>query len=153
MSITGNSRARLHVAGGILVAYAIAVLVVTLWPAPVDRGFEPTISRGLALLHRNGLPIWFGYNKLEFAANIVMFVPAGFLVSMLLPARRWYLALLVVPALSICIELTQAIFLSSRFATVNDVIANSLGAAIGIFTVFLVRTRTSARYSSVARAR
>ena len=148
MSITANSRSKLQIAVGILVAYAIAVLLVTLWPTPVDQGFEPTISRGLALLHRNGLPTWFGYNKLEFAANIVMFVPAGLLVAMLLRPRRWYLALLVVPMLSIGIELTQSVFLSSRFATVNDVIANSLGAAIGVLAVLAVRATASARYSS-----
>ena len=130
---------RLRIAGGILIAYAIAVLAVTLWPAPVDRGFEPTISRGLALLHRNGLPTWFGYNTLEFGANIVMFVPAGLLVALMLPSRRWWLALFIVPALSIAIELTQAIFLSSRFATVNDVVANSLGAVLGILLFLLVR--------------
>ena len=130
---------RLRIAGGILIAYAIAVLAVTLWPTPVDREFEPTISRGLALLHRNGLPTWFGYNTLEFAANIVMFVPAGLLVALMLPSRRWWLALLIVPALSIAIELTQAVFLSSRFATVNDVVANSLGAVLGILLFLLVR--------------
>jgi len=136
---------RLRIAGGILIAYAIAVLAVTLWPTPVDRGFEPTISRGLALLHRNGLPTWFGYNTLEFGANIVMFVPAGLLVALMLPSRRWWLALLIVPALSIAIELTQAVFLSSRFATVNDVVANSLGAALGIFFFLLVRRTLSIR--------
>ena len=130
---------RLRIAGGILIAYAIAVLAVTLWPTPVDRGFEPTISRGLALLHRNGLPTWFGYNTLEFGANIAMFVPAGLLVALMLPSRRWWLALLIVPALSIAIELTQAVFLSSRFATVNDVVANSLGAVLGIFLFLLLR--------------
>lgn len=137
MPIAANPRLRL--AGGILIAYAVAVLAVTLWPTPVDQGFEPTISRGLALLHRNGLPTWFGYNKLEFGANIVMFVPAGFLVALMLPRRRWWLSVLIVPALSIAIELTQAVFLSSRFATINDVVANSLGAVLGISLFLLVR--------------
>ena len=139
MATPATNRARLQIATGILIAYAIAVLAVTLWPSPVDRGFEPTISRGLALLHRNGLPTWFGYNTLEFAANIAMFVPAGLLVALMLPSRRWWLALLIVPALSIAIELTQAVFLSSRFATVNDVVANSLGAVLGILLFLLVR--------------
>ena len=139
MAIPDARRARLQLGAGILIAYAIAMLVVTLWPTPVDRGFEPTISRILSVLHRNGLPTWFGYNKLEFGANIAMFVPAGFLVAMLLPTRRWWLALLIVPAVSLGIELTQAIFLSSRFATFNDVIANSLGAVIG--AIIFVATR------------
>jgi len=65
-------------------------------------------------------------------------LPAGFLVALLLPARRWWLALLICPAISIGIELTQAIFLSARFATVNDVIANSLGAVLGVGIYFVV---------------
>jgi glycopeptide antibiotics resistance protein len=139
MAIPTGRRATLQLAAGILIAYAIAMLVVTLWPTPVDRGFEPTISRMLGVLHRNGLPTWFGYNKLEFSANIAMFVPAGFLVAMLLPARRWWLALLLVPAVSLGIELTQALFLASRFATFNDVIANSLGAVIGALVYVVAR--------------
>jgi len=139
MAIPAGRRATLQLAAGILIAYAIAMLVVTLWPTPVDRGFEPTISRMLGVLHRNGLPTWFGYNKLEFSANIAMFVPAGFLVAMLLPARRWWLALLLVPAVSLGIELTQALFLASRFATFNDVIANSLGAVIGTLVYDVAR--------------
>ena len=138
MPIPATNRPRLQIAAGILVAYAIAVLTVTLWPTPVDHGFQPSISRFLGVLHRHGLPVWFGYNKLEFGANIAMFLPAGFLVALLLPARRWWIALLICPAISIGIELTQAIFLSARFATVNDVIANSLGAVLGAGIFFVV---------------
>ena len=145
MPIPATNRPRLQIAAGILIAYAIAVLTVTLWPTPVDQGFQPSISRFLGLLHRHGLPIWFGYNKLEFGANIAMFVPAGFLVAILLPSRRWWLALLMCPAISIGIELTQAIFLSARFATINDVIANSLGAAVGV-GIYLLAHRTLRRF-------
>jgi len=145
MPIPAANRPRLQIAAGILIAYAIAVLTVTLWPTPVDQGFQPSISRFLGLLHRHGLPVWFGYNKLEFGANIAMFVPAGFLVSLLLPPRRWWLALLICPAISIGIELTQAVFLSARFATVSDVIANSLGAAVGV-GIYLLARRTLRRF-------
>ena len=139
MPIPATHRPRLQLAAGILIAYAIAVLTVTLWPTPVDQGFQPSISRFLGLLHRHGLPVWFGYNKLEFGANIAMFAPAGFLVALLLPLRRWWLALLICPAISIGIEITQAVFLSSRFATVNDVIANSLGAVVGVVIYLVAR--------------
>ena len=62
------------------------------------------------MLHKNGVPSWFGYHKLEFSANVVMFIPIGFLVTMLLAQRLWWFALLICPALSIAIEVTQGLF-------------------------------------------
>ncbi|HEV7949290.1 MAG TPA: VanZ family protein [Glaciihabitans sp.] len=107
------------------------VLFATMWPTPLDRGYSESINRVLEVLHRNGVPEWFGYDKLEFSANIVMFLPIGFLVALLLPSQVWWLALLICPILSGGIELIQANFLSARFATITDVIANSIGATIG----------------------
>jgi glycopeptide antibiotics resistance protein len=93
----------------------------------------------LDVLHRNGVPEWFGYTKLEFTANVLMFVPLGFLVSMLLPVRVWWLALIICPGLSVAIELTQAAALSARFATVSDVVSNSTGALIGALLAVVLR--------------
>jgi glycopeptide antibiotics resistance protein len=139
MPLATTSRSRLRFAGAMLIAYAVAVLAVTLWPSPVDQGFESQISRGLAALHRRGLPSWFGYNALEFSANMALFVPLGFLIALLLPARFWWLALFVCPAISTSIELTQGAFLASRFATVSDIAANSLGGIIGVVVSVIVR--------------
>jgi glycopeptide antibiotics resistance protein len=69
-----------------------------------------------------------------------MFVPLGFLCALLLPARVWWLALLICPGLSIAIELTQATFLAARFATVTDVLANSIGAIVGILVAVVLRS-------------
>jgi glycopeptide antibiotics resistance protein len=110
-----------------------------MWPAPIDQGFNGSINRFLDVLHRNGVPPWFGYNKLEFSANILMFLPLGFLVAMILPAHFWWFALVICPALSVTIELTQGALLAARFATVSDVIANSIGALIGILFAIILR--------------
>ena len=116
-----------------------------MWPTPLDQGFAGSIDRLLGILHRNGMPEWFGYNKLEFAANVLMFVPLGFLTSILLPARIWWLALICCPALSVVIELTQAQFLSARFATVTDVAANTIGALIGAVLAVGIRAALHGR--------
>ena len=113
--------------------------MATLWPTPLDQGFESSINKLFVVLYRNGVPLWFGYNKLEFTANILMFIPLGFLVSLLLPTRIWWLALFMCPAMSVAIELTQALALSARFATVVDVVANSLGALVGILIAVMLR--------------
>ncbi|GAA3896138.1 hypothetical protein GCM10022381_42010 [Leifsonia kafniensis] len=122
-----------------LIAYVLVVLLATMWPTPLDQGYQASIQKFLEVLHRTGVPEWFGYSKLEFSANVLMFVPLGFLVVMILPTKVWWLALIVCPALSVAIELSQAVFLSARFATVLDVIANSIGAIVGGFFAVVLR--------------
>lgn len=134
-----KSRMRQQLGLTLVAAYGLIVILATMWPTPLDQGFESSISRLLAVLHRNGVPEWFGYTKLEFSANVVMFIPLGFLVSMLLPVRVWWLALVICPGLSVAIELTQALALSARFATVSDVISNSIGALIGALVAIALR--------------
>ncbi|WP_166804791.1 VanZ family protein [Cryobacterium sp. Sr8] len=123
----------------LLAAYVLLVLAATMWPTPLDQGYAASIDKLLAVLHRNGVPEWFGYHKLEFSANVLMFVPLGFLVTMLLPTWGWWLALLLCPALSVAIEFTQASILTARFATVTDVVANSIGALLGIAVAVALR--------------
>jgi glycopeptide antibiotics resistance protein len=124
-----------------------------MWPTPLDQDYGAAVDKFLAVLHRNGIPMWFGYNKLEFSANILMFLPLGFLIALLLPAKTWWLSLLICPAISIGIELTQSVALSARFATITDVIANSIGALIGIFLAVVLRAVIYSRDEKlVARA-
>ena len=134
-----KSRVRQNLGLSLVLAYGLVVILATMWPTPLDQGFASSINRFLGVLHRNGIPEWFGYNKLEFTANILMFVPLGFLVSMLLPVRVWWLALVICPGISVAIEITQALALSARFATVSDVAANSTGALIGAVIAVVLR--------------
>jgi glycopeptide antibiotics resistance protein len=134
-----KSRTREWLAFLALLAYAAIVLGATLSPTPLDQGYESAIDKFLAVLHRNGVPQWFGYHKLEFSANIVMFIPLGFLITLLLPAKVWWLALIICPALSGAIELTQGALLSARFASWGDVLSNSIGAIVGILIAVIIR--------------
>ena len=148
-----SSHARQWLAALLLAAVFGTILLITMWPAPVDKGYSGSIDKVLTVMHRHGVPTWFGYNRLEFTANIIMFIPLGFLVSLLLSQRLWWFALVICPAFSISIELTQAAFLAARFATASDVISNSTGAIIGIFFAVLVRAAVYQRDQKViARA-
>ena len=148
-----KSRAREGLGTVALVFCVGIVLLATMWPTPLDQDYGAAVDKFLAVLHRNGIPMWFGYNKLEFSANILMFMPLGFLIALLLPAKTWWLALIICPAMSIGIELTQSVALSARFATVTDVIANSTGALAGIFLAVLLRAIIYSRDEKlVARA-
>ena len=118
-------------AGWMALAYLAALTLIAFWPTPVDRGLQGSISSVVLWLHAHGMPAWLGYESIEFSANIALFVPVGLLVVLFAGPRRWWMGTLIGSVISCIIELGQLVFLPERFATVNDVIANSLGALLG----------------------
>jgi glycopeptide antibiotics resistance protein len=116
---------------GLAVVYVVALALIAFWPVPVDRNFTGPLQHLINWMHLHGAPGWIRYNTIEFSANIVLFIPVGVFIVVLAGARRWWWAVLVGFAASCTIELGQLLFLSSRFATVNDVIANTSGALLG----------------------
>jgi glycopeptide antibiotics resistance protein len=142
----------LFAATGLAVCIGV-VLFATMSPVPLDQGYSSSIERLLGVLHRNGVPTWFGYNRLEFSANVLMFIPVGFLLTLLLPRKAWWLSILICLALSGGIEYTQSLLLTERFATVLDVIANSSGAVIGVVIAVTIYSIVYARDQKlIARA-
>lgn len=117
---------------------AALILLLTMWPSPIDRGYESAIDRVLQILHNRGVPDWFGYRKFEFTANIVMFVPFGFFTVLSLPKTKWWIAVLLIPLFSISIETAQKLFLSQRFSSVFDVFANTIGGYLGIGVAIII---------------
>ncbi|QKJ20303.1 VanZ family protein [Microbacterium hominis] len=115
--------------------YLTALALVAFWPVPVDSG-----AGELLLAVTRAVP-WFTYRVIEFTANVVLFVPLGALLSLVLPAhRRW-----VVPiafGVTVLIESGQAILLSARTPAVSDVVANVLGATIGVAAVWAIERRS-----------
>lgn len=81
--------------------------------------------------------VWpFGEVRFEHLANMALFVPIGFAFPLLWPRRRWW----TVPAavgLSLWIEGVQRLVLSWRTPSLDDVVANSLGAVLG-FSLWLL---------------
>ncbi|MFD1720852.1 VanZ family protein [Amnibacterium endophyticum] len=119
--------------------YVGVVLLVTLWPTTVDRGLDPYIERFLQELHERGVPRFIDYGFVEFAANIVFFVPVGFLGGLLLPLRFSWLAVIAGGLFSAAIETTQLLLLPGRVASLADVVANTSGALIGFLVALAVR--------------
>ncbi|TQJ29708.1 VanZ family protein [Microbacterium sp. SLBN-146] len=124
---TDSSRRR-PIAAVLLGLYALALAAIAFWPVPIDRG----IARLLRAISE-AVP-WLTYPRIEFGANVAMFVPLGILAGLIL-RRRWILAVPLALAASGVIEVGQALFLTQRTASLLDVVANVLGAAFGAVLV------------------
>ncbi len=123
-----------------LSAYAIVLALVAFWPVPVDSGAGPflrAVTRAFPLLT---------YPRIEFAANIVMFVPLGFLLTFVLRGERW-MVLPIAFVTTVAIETGQAIALAARTPSVLDIIANTAGACVGMLLAagaeLIVRSRAT----------
>jgi glycopeptide antibiotics resistance protein len=135
----GSARARLRRwAPRLILVYLVALAFIAFGPVPVDRDAHDALLALIDWLQVHGAPGWVRYSLVEFLANIVLFVPVGLFVMIMTGVRGWWLAVLVGFAASCTIELGQLIFLPDRVATLSDVIANTLGAAVGAVLGLLV---------------
>lgn len=114
-----------------MLVYLTMLVLIAFWPAPVDRNSYAALLSVIDWLQERGAPGWVRYSLAEFAANVLLFVPVGLFVMILTGVRGWWLAVLTGFAASCTIELAQLIFLPDRYATLSDVIANTIGAAAG----------------------
>lgn len=115
----------------ITAAYLGFIAWLTLGPQPTNptsRGFFDAV---IDFVNRYAPSLNFNYNDLQFLGNIAIFVPIGFLFVAIVGRRRWWLAVLIGVAMTLAIEGTQE-FLPTRVPDVQDLIANSAGAAIGV---------------------
>lgn len=125
--------------------YIGMLALVVFCPSPVDQNSAGTLKLLLAKLHGIGVPGWINYGFVETIANVALFVPFGLLGAAWLDKERTWLAAVVGIAVSCTIEAAQAVLLPHRFATIYDVTANSLGAALGCIAVYAWRTRSRTR--------
>ena len=121
-----------------LSAYAVTLALIAFWPVPVDSGAGPllrAVTRVFPLLT---------YARIEFGANILLFVPLGFLLTLILARDRW-LVMPIAFLTTVTIETGQAIALSARTPSVLDIIANTAGACLGIVLAVFAETLARAR--------
>ena len=124
-------------AGWALVAYGSAAVLVLVLPV----GYASVVQAIAGAVHRiPGVDIGNGW--IEFAANVLLFGPLGFLLALLFRHPWWGTALAI--ALSAAAELGQ-IVIPSRVASLRDVLANALGAVIGAAVAWLLVLRRERR--------
>ncbi|PQZ48586.1 MULTISPECIES: VanZ family protein [unclassified Microbacterium] len=113
------------------IPFLVGLAALTLTPSKVEQSMPNLLDLVLTAAHRLG---WdsLDFTRLEIIANVLVFVPVGILAFLLIPRRVWFLALLVGPLLSVAIETSQRLALPHRAATLNDILANSTGAFLGV---------------------
>jgi glycopeptide antibiotics resistance protein len=128
-----------------LACYLITLAWIVFAPAPDASRFTGIVAVVAHWVDDAGIaPFEPAYIVLEFVANIVLFVPFGMLWMLAPPAappgraRRGVAIIILGLAASIVIELVQ-LALPTRYSTVSDVIANTIGAAIGVGLVWMLR--------------
>jgi len=147
--LPSTSGPRHAVIGMMALGYGAFLAFVVFWPSPIDAPVEGLLDRAISELHERGVPTFIDYTFIESFANVLLFIPVGFLFGLIVPLRWWPVALLLGPALSVGIELIQRHLLDARVSTVDDVIANSIGATIGVLIAAIIRAVVRARDEKV----
>lgn len=134
--------------------YLAGVAWMTLRPSVYGDGTSQLLWRALDAFARHEETSWITFAGVEAAANVAMFVPMGMFPALLLPKRAWWVGVVVGFAATCAIEAYQATALSAtRFSDPQDILMNTIGAAIGAAFVGLVlpRSRRSRARRSSAR--
>jgi glycopeptide antibiotics resistance protein len=135
----------------ITLAYLAFVGWVTLGPQPLDSSNNGWLLRALGFFSRHDATDWITYDRVEFAANIGMFVPVGVLLLLLFGCRLWWFAIVVGIMLTCSIEFTQQ-FLPTRYPDVRDLVANAGGTIIGVLFALVLTGLQLVRRRPVRRA-
>ncbi len=122
-------------------AYLGFVGLVTLTPASGQPDYAALAERVLARLERyRGLdPVTarMSVERVEFLANVALFVPVGVFVLLLFGSRLWWVAIAGSIALTSAIETAQR-SIPGRVSDPRDVLANSAGSLIGVLLALVL---------------
>ncbi|THE07322.1 VanZ family protein [Microbacterium oleivorans] len=110
----------------------------TLRAAPYGSDIASVLDRVLAWFAERPSTAWITFDRLEFGANVAMFVPLGVIAVLWFGVRGWWAAPIIGALASATIEGLQATLLDTRVADVRDVVANTLGSVIGMCLMLLL---------------
>jgi glycopeptide antibiotics resistance protein len=132
--------------------YLAFVAWVTLTPQSVAVQHIAIIYRVLGVFHRHGYLLSIDDSRLEFLANIALFVPVGMFLLLLFGTRLWWLALVASLALTSAIEIAQR-SIPGRVSDERDLMANGLGAVVGILVALVLTAPAALRRRRRRRAK
>lgn len=119
-------------------AYLYAVGWMTLTVRPYGGDIASAIDRLIAWFALRPSTAWITFERVEFGANVAMFVPLGVFAVLWFGVRGWWTAPLLGFVASGLIEATQLLFLPTRYPTVSDLVANTAGAVVGMLLMLLL---------------
>lgn len=130
-------------------AAAIAVTALTLAPRAL---VAPARETFMQLVRPVMVPLLGGISaaEAERILNTLMFVPLGAAIALLLGRRAWLLAILAGFVLSATVEYAQ-LSIPGRVPDRDDVLWNTVGAAIGVIAVTAPRIVLAARARAAQR--
>lgn len=131
--------------------YLAFVAWLTLTPQVDAVGRISIIYRVLDALHRRGYLLAIDDNRLEFLANIALFVPVGMFLLLLFGTRLWWVALTASFAMTTFIEMAQR-SIPGRVPDERDLVANGLGAVIGVLVALVLTLPATLRRRRHRRA-
>ena len=125
--------------------YVAVVAFIVFWPA----GEMPSSSVSFlyGFFQDLGAPLQLTTSRIEFLANVAMFVPLSLLGSLLKTQWTWSSWVVVGYVATFSIELTQGLLLPDRSATMQDIVANTGGALIGALIAWAIRHGPAGRQS------
>ena len=131
--------------------YLALVAWITLTPQAYAADRIAIIYRILDALHRRGYLLSIDDRRIEFLANIALFVPVGMFLLLLFGTRLWWLALLASFAMTTAIETVQR-FIPGRVSDERDLVANGTGAVIGVLVALVLTAPAALRRRRRRRA-
>ena len=122
-------------------AYLGFVGLVTLTPASTQPDYTGLAARVLARMERypdlDPLTSRLSVERIEFLANIGLFVPLGVFLVLLVGTRLWWVAVMAGIVLTGMIESVQK-NIPGRVSDPRDVAANSIGMFVGVALALLL---------------
>jgi VanZ family protein len=109
------------------------------------------IYRVLDALHGRGYLLSIDDGRLEFLANVALFVPVGVFLLLLVGTRLWWVALTASFAMTSVIEVAQR-SIPGRVCDQRDLLANGLGAVIGVLIALVLTLPAELRRHSQRNA-
>jgi glycopeptide antibiotics resistance protein len=124
---------------------------ITLSPQTDPTDFNSLVFRFLEFFSRHEVTQWLTYQRLEFLANVAMFVPIGVFFLLLFGRFWWFASVIAGGLLTGAIEFAQR-FIPGRVSDVSDLIANTGGAAVGVLLALIITTPAAIRVRRERRA-
>lgn len=128
----------------IALCFLLLVALATLGPFGIKGAIHDALDAAAVALDETPSLSWVSFGMLEFAANVLLFVPVGVCAVFLFGLRRWWLAVIVGVFLSVAIEAAQLVLPGTP--SVRDIISNSMGTVIGVLLALPVAAIASRRH-------